>query len=58
MVEDDVYNHFDKFISLMSSQNDFYFRPVGSFTTKSIRTLKPELDILVHIPKGKFPMFE
>ncbi|CAK64924.1 unnamed protein product (macronuclear) [Paramecium tetraurelia] len=58
MITEDVYNYFDMFLLQMSYQNDFRFRTVGAFTTKSIRTLKPELDILINIPKGNFPQFE
>lgn len=58
MIQDEVYKYFDNFISFMNSQNIFYFRPVGSLTTKSVRALKPEIDILVNIPKGNFPQFE
>ncbi|CAD8111660.1 unnamed protein product [Paramecium primaurelia] len=58
IISEDVYNFFNDFILQLSSQNDFLYRTIGSFTTKSIRTLKPELDILINIPKGNFHQFE
>ncbi|CAD8210853.1 unnamed protein product [Paramecium pentaurelia] len=58
IISEDVYNYFDEFLLQLSSQNYFLFRTIGSFTTKSIRTLKPELDILINIPKGNFHLFE
>ncbi|CAD8210194.1 unnamed protein product [Paramecium octaurelia] len=58
MITEDVYNQFDLFLLQLSYQKDFLFRAVGAFTSKSIRTLKPELDILINIPKGNFPQFE